>query len=302
MGWKIFFSFLFILFAIILLVVYWFIPFNTIEFKKYENLGSNFSISASKEDTQFYLNMRYPDKRVSYRIYNCPLKKEDDMLKAFNLISDETILSFYSISSNEEISITCDSKNKFEGGMFIAGEGGPINITKINNFYVILSGKILLIRESNCEKPNIAIHELLHALGFDHSVNPNNIMYSISNCNQVIGQDTFDVINELYSVPPYPDLSFENVSAVMNGRYLDVNFSVRNNGLKKSSSALIKIYADDKKIKEIELDALEIGYGISIKLSNVFVNKLSVKQLRLFIESDFEELSRDNNEAILKIK
>ena len=59
-------------------------------------------------------------------------------------------------------------------GLFIAGEGGPSNITKSGDFSVITHGSILLIKESKCERPNIAIHELLHALGFDHSENPNN--------------------------------------------------------------------------------------------------------------------------------
>ncbi|GAI14097.1 unnamed protein product, partial [marine sediment metagenome] len=51
----------------------------------------------------------------------------------------------------------------------------------------------------------------------------------------------------------YPDLSFENVSAVMNGRYLDTNMSIRNNGLKDSEKTKIEIYADGKLVKEIEL-------------------------------------------------
>jgi len=223
MGWKIFFSFIFILFTISLLILYWFVPFKITEFgMKYGN--SNFSLNNESGNMQFYPNMRYPNPKISYQIYDCPLQKEDNMEWAFEILSDMSILSFYPVNYNEEISVTCDSKNKIEEGLFIAGEGGPTNISKAGKFNVIFHGGILLIRESKCEKPNIAIHELLHSLGFNHSSNPNNIMYYISGCGQTIGEDIPELINELYSIPSYPDLSFENVSAVMHGRYFLVLF------------------------------------------------------------------------------
>ena len=56
-------------------------------------------------------------------------------------------------------------------GKFIAGEGGPTNITVSGKYNVITHGSILLIRESRCSIPTIAIHELLHVLGFKHSNN-----------------------------------------------------------------------------------------------------------------------------------
>ncbi len=52
-------------------------------------------------------------------------KKRDNMKRAFQIISDKTVLSFYPVESNEEISVTCDSRTKIKGGLFIAGEGGP---------------------------------------------------------------------------------------------------------------------------------------------------------------------------------
>jgi len=150
----------------------------------------------------------------------------------------------------------------------------------------------LLIRDSNCENPNIALHELLHALGFDHSENSNNIMYPISKCKQTIGDDIFMLINELYLTPSLPDLAFENVSAVMRGKYLDVNMSINNDGLKDSMESKIFIYADDKLVKEIELEALKIGYGRIISLSNLFVKQINVNSLDFFIDYNFSELEK----------
>lgn len=302
MGWKIFFNVIFALFAISLFIFYWFIPFKTIEFGA-ESGHSNFTLNDSDNgNMQFYSRMRFPSPKISYKIDNCPLQKEDDMEEAFEIISDITLLDFYSKSYGEEIFVTCDSKNRIEGGLFIAGEGGPTNITKTENFNVILNGKILLIRESQCETPNIAIHELLHVLGFDHSDNPNNIMYYLSKCGQTIGQDQIDLINELYSVPTYADLSFENVSATMRGRYLDASISVRNHGLKASEKTKVVIYVDKKLIEEIELDSIEIGFGRTIILRNIWVSQINVEQLEFFIDSDFEELEKNNNRIILQIK
>ena len=54
MGWKIFFSFIFILFAIFLLIFYWFIPFKTTEFGV-KDRNSNFSLNnLGPQDMQFY--------------------------------------------------------------------------------------------------------------------------------------------------------------------------------------------------------------------------------------------------------
>lgn len=301
MNWKIFFSFIFFLLVCLLLIFYWIIPFNTIEFGA-QSGNSNFSLDNESNNMQFYPNMRYPKSRISYQIYDCPLQKKNDMERAFDIIANQSIIEFYSVNSNEQISVNCESGNKMEEGLFIAGEGGPTNITQAGNFNVILHGSILLIRDSKCETPNIAIHELLHTFGFDHSENSKNIMYPISKCGQTIGEDVFKLINELYSYPSYADLVFENVSAVMHGRYLHVNMSIRNNGLKDSEKAKVMVYADEKFVKEIDLDILEIGYGKKIIIENIWVSQINVEELEFFIDSNFNELEKKNNKIILKIK
>ena len=199
MGWKSILVSVIAVFLVLLLFFYWVFPLETIDFT-FSPKNSNFSLNSyGNESMQFYENMRYPSKDISYRIQGCTLQKADEMETAFDMIDNLTIINFYSVNNNEEISVTCDSKTRFEGDLFIAGEGGPINITKAGYFNVIQKGAITLIRESKCENPNVGIHELLHALGFDHSENPNNIMYPVSKCSQTIGQDISDMINELYS-------------------------------------------------------------------------------------------------------
>jgi len=301
MGWKTIFGLFFILIFILLLEVYLFFPYGEIEFN-FQPKNSNFSLSTGNENMQFYQNMRFPDSNISYKITSCPLQKENDMKKAFEILENLSILEFFLVSSDEQISVTCEDKQKFEGGMFIAGEGGPTNITKSGEFNVILNGEVLLLRESECEKPNIAIHELLHALGVEHSSNSNNIMYNYSKCSQTIGQDIPELINKIYAIPSYPDLTIENASALMNGRYIDINMSIRNNGLKNADESKIFVYANEKQIKEIDLKSLDIGYGIFISISNLWVSEFSVNELKIAIDSSFDELDKENNIVILKMK
>ena len=291
----------FIVVVISMLAVYWFVPFNSVQFEV-KSGNYNFTVgNESKGIIQFYPNMRFPSPMISYRIDNCPLQKKNDMERAFEIIENKTSLTFYPVTSNEEISVTCDSKNKIEGGLFIAGEGGPTNITRSGEYNVILHGTILLIRQSECERPNVAIHELLHVLGFAHSSNPNNIMYEVSRCNQVIGDDTIELLNNLYAIPSYPDLAFENVSAKMNGKYLDANISVRNIGLRRAGSAKIGIYADGEFAKSINLDSLDVGYGKVILLRNTLILKSNIKELSFIIDYSGNELKKENNKIVLEV-
>jgi len=298
-GLKIILSVLFFLLAVGLLMFYWFLP-GGIDFGSRSG-NSNFSVEYASEEMQFYKNMRFSTPSISYNILDCPLQKENEMAYAFEILDNLTLLSFYPVQSDEEISVTCQSENRMEGGLFIAGEGGPTNITDSGEFSVIHKGKILLIRDSRCERPNVALHELFHVLGFKHSLNKKNIMYNISKCSQTIGEDIPELLNNLYSYPTYPDLVFENVSAKIESRFLYTNISVRNNGLAVAGEGEIIIYVDEKQITSVDLEPLDIGYGRMIILGKVFISPLVVESLEFEIKYDGEELEKENNKIKLNI-
>jgi len=301
MGWKLLISSITIFFLLILLFFY-VIPLKTINFES-SPVNSNFSsLSSVDKNMQFYPNMRFPETDISYEILDCPLQKQDDMESAFDIMEEITPLNFYSVGNNAEIYVTCEERAKTNGNLFIAGEGGPTNITAIGNLAVILNGEILLIRESNCPTPNIALHELLHVLGFTHSANPDNIMYNITDCDQEIGDDTLQLIEDLYSIPSYSDLAFGNVSASISGRFLSINLTIINSGLKKLEDFKIQILSNEEIIKTTDSEPLDIGYGRFIGMSNVWVSQMNVQELEIIIVTEFEEINKENNKIKLEIK
>src|SRR3989339_472749 len=234
-------GFLFIIFTATILILSYFSPFQEIQFRQKVN-HNNFSLNSSiLVPMQFYENMRFPSNKISYRINGCPLNKKNNMEDAFEIIQNQTILEFYPVKSNEELSITCEEKNR------------------------------------------------------------NNIMYNITNCDQTIGEDIVTLINELYSYPQYTDLAIENVSAYMHGRYLDTTINVRNNGLKESENTTILIYANNKIVNEIPIGTLDIGYGLSISMNNTWISVINVKTLDFLINSNSEELQKNNNKIRLEI-
>ena len=288
---------IFLIFLVSMLWIYWFTGFGDVQLLKSNSQDSNFSMNLTSDNMQFYENLRYSDSKISYHISDkCTLQKKEDAERAFEILENKTILDFYSVNSNEEILITCESRQKFKEDYFIAGEGGPVNISKAGQFNVIFNGQVLLIRQSECANPNIALHEILHALGFGHSLNENNIMYEISECSQTLGEDIPRFIDELYSIPSHPDLAFEEVIPLIHdGKYLDLNISIKNIGLKDSEKAFVNVYLDNEVFEKIELKELKVGAGIKITIQNLKFKTTDFNEIKFIIETNFEELNKENN-------
>ena len=246
---------------------------------------------------QFYPNMRYSDRTISYNIDNsCSIKKQKDVKESFNTIADNTILSFNEFPDSAEINILCSNiaPKPEEETHFIAGEGGPSDIINASTYSVILTGKVSLFREEKCDTPKIAIHEILHALGFDHTNDPNSIMYSVTSCDQEVDQFIYDKIDSLYSQDSAPDLVIESTSAEQFGRFLTFEITVSNLGLKKSEGAKLVVYHDSDSVKEFDLNTMGIGVKKVISVENLRL-PFGSGRVSFVVETEEDEISKNNN-------
>lgn len=257
-------------------------------------------INVSNQITQFYPNMRYSDKKISYRLESaCAEEKFSDIQKAFEILSERTILEFYQSIETPEIKVFCSEivPEAEEKGHFIAGEGGPSEIINTTRFAVVLTGKIALYKERKCDEPKVAIHEILHALGFDHYNNEASILYPATNCEQQIDSEIIEIINKLYAVDSLPDLVIESIEADREGRYLNFNANVSNIGLIKSHNVQLNLLVNGEKIENFTLEDLDVGEKKILSVENARI-PTRINSIVFIVESkDIGELSFENNRA-----
>lgn len=262
------------------------------------------SYDASNEIVQFYPNMRYRDRNISYRLEStCAQNKWESIKRAFELISEKTSLSFYYSNTNAEIRVMCSeiAPEADEKGHFIAGEGGPSEIINTSNYAVILSGKISLYRNERCDEPKVATHEILHALGFDHYNNSRSILYPTTGCEQEIDQEIIDDINRLYKKDSLPDLMIESIIANRTGRYLNFNINISNEGLANSTGGKLEVYAGDARIANFTIGDLGIGAKKMMFVENVRLQG-DYSLITFSALSGEKELTLENNKAEIRIE
>ena len=256
-------------------------------------------------EMQFYPNMRFSKLPISYSISSqCSAEKTGQMQEAIEIISSEAGISFVQASAEGDIEIMCrelDKKEIRNRDYYVAGEGGPKEIVNTSLFNVILKGEVLLLKESECEEPLVSMHELLHALGFDHSVNELSVMYNVSSCRQKITADIINEIKRLYSIESLPELQLTDINATKNGRYLSFEARIRNSGLADSGSTTLAVYAEGELIGSYDIDAIEIGAGIFLSVENSRLPGRNVNEVRFVIdpENSIRELSEENNAVVL---
>ena len=265
-----------------------------------QNLPS--SIAGQQEEAsgnvvQFYPNMRFRDKNISYRLEStCTQDKWIDIQRAFDVISEKTVLSFYNTKEEPEIKVMCSeiAPKAEERGHFIAGEGGPSEIINTSNYAVIINGKISLYRGERCQEPKIAIHEILHALGFEHYNSTTSILYPITGCQQQIDQEIIDDIDRLYKAKSLPDLTIKGVSANRTGRYLSFEINISNEGLKNSENSELEVYAGNEKVTNFTIGKLDIGTKKTLIVSNAKLPR-TFEGLSFAVNSEEGELTLANN-------
>jgi hypothetical protein len=252
---------------------------------------------------QFYESMRYKDRIIRYNIASsCGEDRTESMLEAFSALENVTVLKFIQDQVNPELNILCSDVSPEAGqeDYFVAGEGGPSEVVNTSLYSVILGGKIALYRPDRCPESKIAVHELLHALGFDHNDNPDSILYPTLDCSQKIDEEIINDINRLYSWDSLPDLSVFSINASKGGRYLNFIVEVLNQGLVDVSNSSMTVYAGDKKVKDFDLEEIKIGARKILTVENLKL-PLSSSQVSFVVDDSnvIPELFEGNNQVDL---
>lgn len=206
------------------------------------------------------------------------------------------LITFIEVSRVEESDIVVNWVKNFEAsGKKILGEGGPV-VRDTGLFNLTVKGEIyLLVQKIKCLEIITATHEFGHVLGFDHSKNPQDIMYPSADCSQRISEAEVKTLFELYKVPPKPELYFLNASAKKPGKYLNLEFAVKNSGLIDSLPTSVSLVLDNRTVKNFELPKLEPGETVVIRISNMLIPSFKVFQLFVDSENRNDEIYEDNN-------
>ncbi len=249
-----------------------FVPIKNSQ-EEFQGIINNQIYDEYPDGVLFYPNLRFSKRDLTFTIGSaCSEKRGQDAREAFSVLDNNTILRFNELELNGDIEVTCSELSRSpDEDYFIAGEGGPSAIINTSKYYVILNGTILFYRDNKCDEPIVALHEILHVLGFKHSSNPKSIMYNVSSCEQRLTNEIIEVINEVYQDPTLPDLTVLNPIAKKKGIYLDFYIEVFNAGLDYSSESFVSIYADKKEIAKYDLGELNVGAGKSVNVTNLRV-------------------------------
>lgn len=263
-----------------------------------ETVENNITISSNIE--QFYPNMRFNHNNILYEFSNnCNEERKERMKKAFSVLQEKTkIILFQENKDKADIIISCTEEDlKKEENVFIAGEGGPSKFINSTVYPLILEGKIFLYQNVNCKSPLLELHEILHTLGFKHLNKKDSVMYPYSDCSQELGEEYISYLKELYSIQPTSDIYFEKANISIKGNYLNLELELRNKGNLDANSITLEVYADSKKIKDLELLNMNAGEGKTLSVENILLPSSNPKEIKLIIKYDVPEFDKANNIA-----
>jgi len=279
---------------------------GTLYTKQYSQFIGNISEEVLFESSQFYPRMRFPKKEISYYIEpECGWKKIQEVERAFEIIKEETVLSFYHAqpnAENAEISVICSEISPEEeltdSRFFIAGEGGPTEARNLTNGYLIIKGKVSLFKDEKCDNPKLALHELLHVLGFDHNNNPKSVMYPITRCDQEFDSYIAEEINLLYSEESLPNLAILQINASRSFQGVSFKISIINIGYIEAKDSQIEVFAGINKVANYTLGDMQPGMISTLEVQNLRIKK-SEDSIKFFASyrDGGEELSYQDNSA-----
>lgn len=272
---------------------------------EYNTYVANATSHLPSQSYQFYPNMRYIDKTITYEIApECSSKKREAIAAAFGILEAQSVLRF-SPAPKGEIVFSCTNlpPEPESSGHFVAGEGGPTQIINTTKYAAILGGKVSLYRSEKCERPIVALHEILHALGFDHTSEKKSVMFPITDCEQELDAFIINQIDSLYAADAAPDLAIERVNARATGRYLNFEISIANYGLLNARNATLTLTSDGELVKSFPLEELGFGQRKTLTVTNVRIPRnAETLRFRVSMGTGERELSDADNAAEVRVQ
>ena len=260
-----------------------------------DNLSAPRQYSTSK---QFYPNLRFATYVITYGFEEaCSDEKKASVREAVSILEFESVLDFNEQPTRDaQIHILCSEigPEPEQTGHFIAGEGGPTEIINTTLYSIIREGKLSLYRNENCDKPLIALHELLHVLGFDHNSNPRSILYPTLDCAQELDRYIVESINALYEAESLPDLVITNANATKEGRYISFSIEIVNRGLVETNDAKLEVLEGKQVLQTFDLGNLDIGVRKTLSVQNLRASR-SGSEILFHVVSSSRELNENNN-------
>ncbi|MCS7106212.1 MAG: matrixin family metalloprotease [Candidatus Aenigmarchaeota archaeon] len=221
----------------------------------------------------------------------------ESMREALEIWENATnkLIIFEEVENPEESDIIVNWVKTFEEGKRILGEGGPV-VRDTGLFNLTVRGEIYLrIQKVKCLEVITAMHEIGHVLGFDHSKNPEDIMYPIASCSQRITEAEVKTLEELYKIPPKPELYFLNASVNKPGKYLAMEFGVKNSGLINSFKSSVSLILDNRTVRSFDIPELQPGEALVVRVSNLIIPSFKIFQLLVDAQNHNDEIYEGNN-------
>lgn len=273
------------------------------ESKEYQDYIANLTNSAPSKSIQFYPNMRYKEPTIPYTLsQNCSQIKKNDIESAFRILESKTPLLFIQDDSDPSLFITCRSTpiKPDQEGHYIAGEGGPTKVINTSRFAIILAGEVAIFRDEKCESPQVALHEILHALGFDHNNNKSSIMNPITECDQQIDLYILQEISRLYATPSLPDISIETIKANKTGRELNFELVAINQGLRTVDNVNLELTSNGKTLASYNLGKFDMGTRKKYSVTRERIPG-DAKEIQFRLITNLQELESNNNHASIRL-